>query len=680
MSGDGDAYARGALDRECADLAHASAGRNEQLNKAAFALGQFVGADRLTQSEVESALFHAAVANGYVAKDGPAAARATIRSGIEKGSLEPRLNGAEPRRTASSFTNGRASAPSGDGALPSWTAPNEKGWPRFEAIGEGEPPSLRDEIPGRRHLYRRNGEPVRMKVKRRGGGFVDFYRVRRPDTGQIGWQAKKPAGYEPAPYIASIDPFDPTLSGDPIFVPEGEKDVDTLAAHGLAALSFGGSSDRPEGCEKWVAGRDIVILADNDEQGRDHARKLAACFATVASSVKIVEFPELHAKADVSDWLGEHGGTVEGLWKRIDAAQRFTVDSAPRIVSPRDLGDNSPARAWIVPEWLPCGVVTGLYGDGGLGKSLLAQQLQTAAATGKTWLGLTVEKTASLAVYCEDSNDELWRRQRDINLDYGVSNNDLGDAHWMPRLGEDNLMMVFGRNGAGELTKFHQHILIASLDLKARLVIVDTAADVFGGNENDRNHVRQFVSRALGSIALKIGGAVLLCAHPSRTGLTSGEGDGGSTGWSNALRSRLFLRAPALDNGEIPDPNAGILQRKKANYATRNDEIKLCWRNGVIEPEAPVSPGATAFGKIDVKDVFIGLLDEFTTAKRNVSADAHSRNFAPRLFGKLPRDQRRDFREADFNRAMETLFKSHVIENVGYGKPSDFRQKIGRGA
>ena len=288
----------------------------------------------------------------------------------------------------------------------------------------------------------------------------------------------------------------------------------------------------------------------------------------------------------------------------------------------------------------------------------------------------------SLAVYCEDSNDELWRRQRDINLDYGVSNNDLGDVHWMPRLGEDNLMMVFGRNGAGELTKFHQHILIASLDLKARLVIIDTAADVFGGNENDRNHVRQFVSRALGSIAQKINGAVLLCAHPSRAGLNKGadaaEGDSGSTGWSNSLRSRLFLRTPSLDNGEVPDPNARVLQRKKANYATRNDEIKLCWRNGVIEPEAPVSPGATAFGKIDVKDVFVALLDEFATAKRNVSADAHSRNFAPRIFGKLPRDQRHDYREGDFNRAMEGLFKSGGIENQEYGRPSEPRQKIAR--
>src|ERR1700727_627403 len=85
--------------------------------------------------------------------------------------------------------------------------------------------------------------------------------------------------------------------------------------------------------------------------------------------------------------------------------------------------------------------------------------------------------------------------------------------------------MTFARGG-GELTPFHSPVLEAALDLEARLVIVDTAADTFGGNENDRSQVRQFVSRALGSIAQKINGAVLLCAHPSRSGLSSGEGDG----------------------------------------------------------------------------------------------------------------------------------------------------------
>ena len=237
-----------------------------------------------------------------------------------------------------------------------------------------------------------------------------------------------------------------------------------------------------------------------------------------------------------------------------------------------------------MPEWIPCGVVTGLYGDGGLGKSLLAQQLQTAIALGSAWLALPVETGATLGVYCEDSHDELWRRQTDINAEYEIDFDSLASVHWLPRLGEDNLLMTFAR-GVGELTPFHSHVLEAALDLEARLVIVDTAADTFGGNENDRSQVRQFVSRALGSIAQKINGAVLLCAHPSRSGLSSGEGDGGSTGWSNAFRSRLYLRAPDQENGEKPDPNARVLERRKANYASRNDEIRLRWRNGVIGPE-----------------------------------------------------------------------------------------------
>ena len=144
--------------------------------------------------------------------------------------------------------------------------------------------------------------------------------------------------------------------------------------------------------------------------------------------------------------------------------------------------------------------------------------------------------------------------------------------HWMPRLGEDNLLMTFGRNGVGKLTKFHQQVLEAALDLKAKLVIIDTVADTFGGNENDRSQVRQFVQRALGRIALKIDGAVVCCAHPSRAGISSGEGDSGSTGWSNAFRSRLYIRHVE------DDPNGRILDRKKANYAARNDEIRLRWQ------------------------------------------------------------------------------------------------------
>jgi hypothetical protein len=346
-------------------------------------------------------------------------------------------------------------------------------------------------------------------------------------------------------------------------------------------------------------------------------------------------------------------------------------DPLLRIVSPTIFkGRIPPSRRWIVPEWIPYEVVTGFYGDGGVGKSLLAQQLQTATALGSTWIGLPVEQTASLGVYCEDDENELWRRQCPINANYFADHDTLGLTHWMPRLGEDNLLMTFGRSGVGKLTKFHQQVMDAALDLKARLVIIDTAADVFGGNENDRGHVRQFVQRALGGIALKIGGAVVCCAHPSRAGMSSGTGDSGSTGWSNAFRSRLYI------SHIEDDPNGRILERKKANYASRNDELRLRWHYGVIIPVG-VTPSATTMDKAaEIKAAFLDLVREMNRQNRPVSSNSRAGNYAPREFEKLPPEQRRGFRQVDFERAMNALFLNGAIENVGYGRKGDVRTRI----
>jgi RecA-family ATPase len=263
-----------------------------------------------------------------------------------------------------------------------------------------------------------------------------------------------------------------------------------------------------------------------------------------------------------------------------------------------------------------------------------------------------------------------------INASYQADFDALCDVHWLPRVGEDNLLMTFSSKGVGDLTLFHAQVLSAALDLKARFVAIDTVADTFAGNENDRSQVRQFVQRALGSIALKIDGAVLACAHPSRAGITSGEGDGGSTGWSNAFRSRLYLRGARTEEGEANDHNARILQRRKANYAARSDELRLRWRDGVIEPEAPESRGATAFGTIDANTLFLNLLAEFEGQARPVSTNSRAGNYAPRAFARLPRGQRCDYREMDFVNAMERLLANRQIENVPYGRPSKGMHKL----
>jgi hypothetical protein len=89
----GDPYARRAFEAEIGRLCATTAGRNQALNDTARRLGQFIGAGRLDRSEVEDALWRAAAANGYVAKDGEAAARATLKSGLDAGEREPNYKG-----------------------------------------------------------------------------------------------------------------------------------------------------------------------------------------------------------------------------------------------------------------------------------------------------------------------------------------------------------------------------------------------------------------------------------------------------------------------------------------------------------------------------------------------------------------------------------------------------------
>jgi KaiC/GvpD/RAD55 family RecA-like ATPase len=92
-------YAEAALRNEADLLASVPAGtRNDQLNKAAFALGQLVGAGHLSRDEVYRSLFGAANRNGLLKDDGKRTFDATFDSGLRNGMAQPRRieNGHQP--------------------------------------------------------------------------------------------------------------------------------------------------------------------------------------------------------------------------------------------------------------------------------------------------------------------------------------------------------------------------------------------------------------------------------------------------------------------------------------------------------------------------------------------------------------------------------------------------------
>lgn len=174
------------------------------------------------------------------------------------------------------------------------------------------------------------------------------FRQRRPD-GNGGWvwnlEGVARVLYR-LPELLAADP------AEPVFVVEGEKDVESLAAIGLVATT------NPQGAMKWrpeysepLRGRTVVILPDNDDAGRRHAELVRGALDGKAASVKIVTLPGLPDKGDVTDWLRQPGNDCKRLLE-IVAATRLPGEPEPWD-PPIPLTDPAPDLAEFPIEALP---------------------------------------------------------------------------------------------------------------------------------------------------------------------------------------------------------------------------------------------------------------------------------------------------------------------------------------
>jgi hypothetical protein len=330
-------------------------------------------------------------------------------------------------------------------------------------------------------------------------------------------------------------------------------------------------------------------------------------------------------------------------------------------------GEILPPREWIAYDgWIPTRKVTLLQGDGGEGKTPLVHQLQASCATARPWLGLRVEECASVGFYSEDEEQDIKERQAAIDASYCCACAETGNAHLFPRVGDENELVVFDKARRPSVTKFYRQVCEAAYDYHARLVVLDVAVDLFGGNEISRMEVRAFF-RPLFLLARNINGAVVMTAHVSQAGLRSDGGHSGSTDWSNAARTRLYLSRPKDDDSGDADANARVLTRKKANLASIGDTLKLHWKNGLIVPD---EPSTTPYFRRSADEVFLALLDAVTNEGQRVSPKPRAGNYAPTLFMRRAPKERGDYQRADFERAMQRLLQGRDLTIVPYGRPS----------
>lgn len=154
------------------------------------------------------------------------------------------------------------------------------------------------------------GELVMQVLRYRvdGGGKTFRQRVPGPD-GEWVWStqhlAERPL-YRLPEVLAAV------TAGEPVYVVEGEKDADNLAALGVTATCNPMGADNGTG-NKWrpehtaaLAGARVCVVADRDEAGAVHAGYVAGQLAQAACRVRSRTVPAPHK--DVSDLLAAGGG------------------------------------------------------------------------------------------------------------------------------------------------------------------------------------------------------------------------------------------------------------------------------------------------------------------------------------------------------------------------------------
>lgn len=449
----------------------------------------------------------------------------------------------------------------------------------------------------------------------------------------------------------------------PIIVVRNEVTCELVAAAGLTVTTFPGYCEQLQGGRGHHAfrGRSVAIVSAGSEADREWAASLKADLEQSASKVLQIDLPRLRADCDTIDWLRDIGSAEElGALCR-HAFGLFSAEGLPLL----HVGDiaylNPSPRRWVWHEHVPLGQMSLLTGAGGVGKSLLGQELATAVALGRECLGLETMGCSALYVTCEDDPDELIRRQHSMCRLYNVSAQELEKrlymSSWQGLPG--NELMHFLEGGQSEESPRYKALVALCRRLQIRFIVLDNVAHLFGGDENRRQDVARFTN-LLNRLAIEIDGAVLLIGHPNK----AGDEVSGSTAWENQVRSRLFMDCPTDKNGEPLAPNLRTLGRSKSNYAQRGHSLNFHWHRGafVRSEDLPVEEGASLDAQMrsDAEDKrFLECLNKVTAERRAVSPHSSAANYAPRVFQKMP--AAKGMKAKSFEAAMHRLLDRGVI-------------------
>lgn len=189
------------------------------------------------------------------------------------------------------------------------------------------------------------------------------------------------------------------------------------------------------------------------------------------------------------------------------------------------------------PAWTVAGVLGGLgllWGEAGVGKSFVACSFAASVATGRPWLGHRVAEGPVVYVAGEGGALGVSRR-----LDAAVTALRCCDP-------EDGPVPLWIVTPGVDLVAGPMELIRVMDGIEPQLVIVDTLARCYGGDENSTEDMSKFV-RALDIIRDVFGSSVLVVHHANKTDRTGGGKVRGSSVLYGAVDVSLQLRTDGCD-------------------------------------------------------------------------------------------------------------------------------------
>ena len=415
------------------------------------------------------------------------------------------------------------------------------------------------------------------------------FRQRRPD-GDGDWIWKlgdtRRVLYHLPEVIAAV------AAAEPVYICEGEKDVDALRALDITATCnpHGAGKWRPEYSE-FLRGAKVTIIQDKDEPGRQHAAAVAISLAPSAASVCVVE-------AAVGKDAADHIAAGKTLAEFVDVGGADAGEPGDEQASARTQHPSSPSprlkltpMADVVPvpvEWLwegriPRGKLAVVAGDPGLGKSYLTLKMAAIISAGGEWPDGSRARVGNvLIVSAEDDAADTIRPRLD-------------------RLGADvaRITMVDGvqRDGSEFAQPFSLKLHVdqlreAIVEKDATIVIVDPLNAFLGGVDSYKAAEVRGLLSPLAHVAGLTHAAVLAVHHLNKSS--------SSNALYRASGSLDFVAAARIVHGVAADPEAEgrrVFVPVKCNIAAMPEGLGFSiGEQGVVFDGLPVTlDAATAF-------------------------------------------------------------------------------------